>query len=194
MAAECRAWFGECLRCSYGSGTASPTGRTILARSLNRPRCTWVVPRFEVQTQITAEPARCFDLSLSVDGHTESMGSSGEQAVGAIISGQMALGDTVTWRARHFGVWFRMTSAITGYDRPVRFVDEQVRGPFAFWRHEHRFEPIASGRTQMIDVVEFRSPGGPVGRLVDRPVLSRYMAKLIRQRNAWLQQALESSS
>ena len=152
------------------------------------------MPRFEVQTRITAEPARCFDLSLSVDAHTESMGPSGERAVGAIISGQMALGDTVTWRARHFGVWFRMTSAIAAYDRPVRFVDEQVRGPFAFWRHEHRFEPIASGGTQMIDVVEFRSPGGPVGRLVDRAVLSRYMAKLIRQRNAWLQQALESSS
>ncbi|PAX90951.1 cyclase, partial [Streptomyces albidoflavus] len=28
----------------------------------------------------------------------------------------MALGDTVTWRARHFGVVWRMTSRITAYD------------------------------------------------------------------------------
>ncbi len=101
------------------------------------------------------------------------MGPSGEQAVGAINSGQMALGDTVTWRARHFGLWFRMTSAITEYDPPVHFVDEQVRGPLAFWRHEHRFERIASGGTEMVEVVEFRSPGGSVGRLVDRALLSR---------------------
>ena len=148
--------------------------------------------RFEVRTQIAAAPARCFSLSLSVDAHTESMGTSGESAVAGVTSGELALGDTVTWRARHFGVWFRMTSAITSYDRPSQFVDEQVAGPFAWWRHEHRFEPTADGGTRMTDVVEFRSPGGPVGTLVDRTFLSHYMAKLIHQRNTWLRQALES--
>jgi ligand-binding SRPBCC domain-containing protein len=43
----------------------------------------------------------------------------------------MKLGDTVTWRARHFGIAFQMTSAITDYERPIRFVDEQQRGPFS---------------------------------------------------------------
>lgn len=148
--------------------------------------------RFETQTQIDADPARCFDLSLSVDAHTTSMRSSGERAVAGVTTGQLAHGDTVTWRARHFGVWFRMTSAITVYDRPHQFVDEQVSGPFAAWRHEHRFEPAATGGTRMIDVVEFCSPVGPVGALVDRAFLSRYMAGLIEQRNTWLRQALES--
>jgi ligand-binding SRPBCC domain-containing protein len=151
------------------------------------------VTHLEVQTQIAAEPGRCFDLSLSVDAHLESMGPSGERAVAGITTGQMGLDDTVTWRARHFGIWFRMTSAITEFDRPVRFVDEQVRGPFAFWRHEHRFELTASGGTRMIDVVEFGSPGGPVGGLVDRVFLSHYMNKLIQQRNRWLRRALEAS-
>jgi len=45
----------------------------------------------------------------------------------------------------------------------------------------------------MIDVIEFRSPGGPIGRVADRAVLTRYMAKLIRQRNDWLRQSLKSS-
>jgi ligand-binding SRPBCC domain-containing protein len=105
----------------------------------------------------------------------------------------MKLDDTVTWRARHFGIWFQMTSAITEFDRPVRFVDEQVRGPFAIWRHEHRFEPTASGGTRMISVAEFDSPGGPEGRLVDRVFLSHYMNKLIQRRNRWLRRALEAS-
>lgn len=156
-------------------------------------RFTRPVPRFELRTQLAAPPARCFELSLSVDAHTASMSSSGEHAVDGITSGQMSLGDTVTWRARHFGVWFRMTSAITAYEYPARFVDEQTRGPFATWRHEHRFKPGASGGTEMIDVIEFRSPGGPIGSLVDRAFLARYMAKLIAQRNVWLRQTLEAS-
>lgn len=122
------------------------------------------------------------------------MADSAERAIDGVTRGQMALGDTVTWRARHFGVWFRMTSAITVYDYPTRFVDEQVRGPFATWWHEHRFEQSPCGGTLMIDVVEFRAPGGPFGTLVDRAFLVRYMTKLIRQRNAWLRCTLESSA
>ena len=45
----------------------------------------------------------------------------------------------------------------------------------------------------MIDVVVFRSPGGPLGSLVDRVLLVRYMTKLISQRNAWLRRTLEDS-
>jgi len=83
-----------------------------------------------LETLIAAPVAACFDLSLSVDAHTVSMAASGERAVAGVTSGVMKLGDTVTWRARHFGIAFRMTSAITYYERPIRFVDEQQRGPF----------------------------------------------------------------
>lgn len=102
----------------------------------------------------------------------------------------MVLGDTVTWRARHFGLPFRMTSAITAWEPPHRFVDEQVLGPFARWWHEHVFEPIPGG-TRMVDVAEFAAPFGPVGRLAERLVLERYLTRLLTERNAWLKAALE---
>jgi hypothetical protein len=85
------------------------------------------------------------------------------------------LGDTVTWRARHFGIVFRMTSAITEYDYPTRFVDEQQRGPFRRWWHEHTFTAMPGGRTQMIDVVEFQSPLGSAGSMADGLVPRHYM-------------------
>lgn len=149
------------------------------------------MPEFRIETVITAPVEACFELSLSVDAHTASMGPSGERAVAGVTSGIMSLGDTVTWRARHFGLPFRMTSAITAYERPHRFVDEQQRGPFAFWWHEHTFRPLDPGTTLMVDTVRFRSPLGPLGRLIDRVVLGRYMPHLIRQRNAWLTRELE---
>lgn len=152
------------------------------------------MPRFQVETRVAAAPSACFTLSLSVAAHTASMAVAQETAVHSTARDAMRLGDSVTWRARHFGIWFRMTSAITAYEPPARFVDEQVSGPFARWWHEHRFEPVPNGGTHIIDVVNFRSPAGPIGSLVDRAVLSRYLRQLIQDRNAWLKQTLESSA
>ena len=147
------------------------------------------MPHLELVTLIDAAPERCFDLSLDVDLHTQSTGAR-EEVVGGVRSGQMVLGDDVTWKAWHFGIPFRMTSAITEYERPERFVDEQVRGPFGSWCHEHRFDPRAAG-TRMVDVVDYRSPLGPIGALVDRVRLERYMGDLLARRNEFLRIAAE---
>ncbi len=121
------------------------------------------------------------------------MAASGERAVAGVTSGVMKLRDTVTWRARHFGIAVRMTSVITEYERPVWFVDEQQRGPFQRWWHEHTFTAVDDGtKTLMVDVVEFGSRLGPLGGIADLLVLERYMARLLRRRNAWLKAALEA--
>ena len=143
------------------------------------------MPTIELTTHLAAPPERCFELSLSVDAHSASMGYSSERAVGGVTSGIMRLGDTVTWRATHFGLPFTMTSRIAEYDAPRRFVDEQVRGPFDRWWHEHTFEPDGDG-TVMRDRVDFASPLGPVGQVVDRVFLTGYMTRLLQQRNGWL--------
>jgi ligand-binding SRPBCC domain-containing protein len=150
------------------------------------------VRRIRLETVIAAPATDCFDLSLSVEAHANSMAASGERAIAGITSGAMKLGDTVTWRARHFGITFRMTSVITEYRRPIRFVDEQQRGPFRWWWHEHTFTPVPDGKTLMVDVVEYRSPLGWLAALADPLVLTRYMTHLLRQRNAWLKAALEA--
>jgi ligand-binding SRPBCC domain-containing protein len=147
------------------------------------------VPQIVLTTRIAAPARECFDLSLSVDAHTASMSRSGEQVVAGVASGAMGLGDSVTWRARHFGLPFTMTSRITQYDAPHRFVDEQVTGPFGHWWHEHTFEED-DGATTMTDVVEFASPLGPIGALVDAVVLTRYLTRLLTVRNAWIAQTL----
>lgn len=149
--------------------------------------------RFEVVTGIAAPPRRVFDLSLDVGLHTASMAGSGERIIGGVTSGRMRPADTVTWQARHFGVPWRMTSRISEFDAPGYFVDEQVRGPFRRWRHEHHFDPDGAGGTVMRDVVDFAAPFGPLGRLAEWVMLDRYMPKLIRLRNEHLKRAAEVS-
>lgn len=149
------------------------------------------MPEILLVTVIAAAVDECFELALSVDAHTASMGTSREIAVAGVTSGAMSLGETVTWEARHFGLPFRMTSKITAYDRPHGFVDEQSRGPFAMWWHEHQFKGTHEG-TAMTDFVRYASPLGPVGRLADRLVLQRYLTRLLEQRNTWLKRELET--
>jgi ligand-binding SRPBCC domain-containing protein len=143
------------------------------------------VPRIVLTTNVSAPVRECFNLSLSVEAHTASMASSGERVVAGTTSGILSLGETVTWKARHFGLPFTMTSQVTEYDAPRRFVDEQVTGPFGRWWHEHTFEEVRGG-TVMTDIVEFASPLGPLGQLVDSMILTRYMTQLLMERNRWL--------
>jgi len=143
-----------------------------------------VAVRFECVTNLAMPPAEAFDLSLSVAAHLASMANSREQAIGP-TSAILGPGDEITWRAWHFGVPWRLTSRITAFDRPHRFVDEQVHGPFHRFHHEHRFEPI-SGGSLMTDIVEFEAPAGWLGGLMERLVLASYMRSLIEERNRYL--------
>lgn len=142
---------------------------------------------FGLRTEIAAPPEVVFAASLSVDAHLASMRSAGERAVAGVRSGRMALGDTVTWKARHFGVVWTMTSRITELAEPSWFVDEQQRGPFRSFRHEHGFEPTAGG-TLMTDRIRFTAPVPVVGWVAERVVLGWYLRRLIRQRNSFLAQ------
>jgi len=135
----------------------------------------------EVTTLITAAPEVVFDLELDVDVHVASLTSSGESASTSTGRRQLALGDEVTFTARHLGLRWRMTASVTAFERPHRFVDEQVEGPFAAMRHEHLFEAVGGG-TRMVDRMDVRAPLGPVGRLVAQLVLVPYLRRLLTKR------------
>lgn len=132
-----------------------------------------------------------FDLSRNIDAHSASMSKSAERAVDGIVEGHIELGEQVTWRARHFGLTFQMTSRITEMDRPTRFVDEQVAGPFKSWRHVHTFESEADG-TRVVDAITYQLPAGVFGEIVDRAFLNRYLTNLIARRNSFIKESIDS--
>lgn len=152
---------------------------------------------FTCRTELDAPPERAFDLSRSIDAHLGSMADTGERAIAGVTSGLIGLGETVTWRARHFGVTWTMTSRITALDEPRTFTDEQVRGPFASFRHVHEFEgvdrPDGTVGTLMLDRVTFTAPLGPLGVVAERVALTQHLRRLIESRNAWLAGALRQA-
>lgn len=132
--------------------------------------------RLLLETPIAAPPERCMELALTVETHLDYPGSR-ERAVAGVTTGRMGLDDVVTWESRRFGLPVRMTSKIVELDPPHRFVDEMQKGPFRSWRHVHRFEPTDGG-TLMVDDVDYDVGFGPLGAVVDRLFVRRYMSKL----------------
>ena len=71
------------------------------------------MPNFEVVTAVAAPPDQVFAVCLDVQAHTRSMASSSERAVDGRTRGELSLGDTVTFQARHFGLTWRLKARIT---------------------------------------------------------------------------------
>jgi len=147
----------------------------------------------EVLTRINAPQARCFYLALSVDLHAVSARQTEEQLVGGVRTGVLQLHDSVTFRARHFGIWQTLTSKITGFQAPDYFRDDMQRGAFKSMWHAHHFEQQGAA-TLMRDVFVFTSPLGWLGRVVDALVLKRYMRQFLRQRGMVVKQYAESDA
>ncbi len=148
---------------------------------------------FTCTTRIDAEIQTVFDLSRDIDAHTRSLADSNEKAIAGVTSGLIGMGESVTWRATHFKVPFKMTSKITAFSSPTCFVDEQTKGPFKRFRHVHTFTETM-GITEMVDEIEFVSPLGLIGRLVDKIFLATYMERLIEIRNTALKEEAEKSN
>ena len=145
----------------------------------------------ELTTRIHAPIERCFDLSRSIDLHVASTAATSERAVAGVTSGLINLGEEVTWRAKHLGVWQEFTSAITALDRPNYFQDTMSRGAFRSFQHDHYFLETADGSTEMKDVLRFQAPFPILGRLAEA-FLRPYLEKFLRERNDVIQAAAES--
>lgn len=78
----------------------------------------------------------------------------------------MRVGQLIDYRLRVRGVPMAWQSEITAWDPPHRFVDEQRKGPYRRWHHEHMFMERAGG-TVIVDRVEYAVPGGPFAPWID---------------------------
>lgn len=81
----------------------------------------------------------------------------------------MRIGTIIDYRLRVRGWPVKWRTRITAWEPPLRFVDEQVRGPYRLWRHEHTFVADRTG-TLTIDRVEYAVPlqSTPIGALSHR--------------------------
>lgn len=142
-------------------------------------------------TDISAPAEACFDLARDIGFHVRSLEHTGERVIAGRTDGLIELSETVTWEAKHLGMKRRMTVKITAMGRPTHFRDEQTAGPFKHFVHDHIFEDLGNNVTRMTDRIDFASPYGVLGQIVDKVYLTGYLEKLITQRELAIKAFLE---
>lgn len=93
-------------------------------------------------------------------------------------------GTVIDYRLRVRGLPIRWQSEISAWEPPFRFVDEQRRGPYRRWVHQHLFTE-KDGGTQVEDLVEYAVLGGS---LVNRLLVRRDLDKIFAYRCRVLQE------
>ena len=85
----------------------------------------------------------------------------------------MRPGTLIQYRLRLRGVPVNWLTSIQEWDPPNRFVDVQLRGPYALWHHTHDLRGDGDGGTVMTDTVRYAIGFGPLGELAHRALVRR---------------------
>jgi len=149
------------------------------------------MPKIHLTIFIAAPVKRVFDLSRSINLHKISTVSTNEDAIAGITTGLINLNETVTWRAHHLFKTRQFISKISAMESPLHFTDEMKSGDFKSFYHQHYFKPVDNG-TIMIDILNFESPYGIVGRWANKIFLTKYLEKFLIKRNNVIKEYAES--
>lgn len=96
---------------------------------------------------------------------------------------RMRAGEEINYVIRWMGVPMKWKTVIREYDPPRMFVDEQAKGPYRLWHHEHTFEETKAG-VVIRDRVDYRLPFGVLGRMAHAVLVKRQLLQIFRYRQA----------
>ncbi|MFC1565626.1 SRPBCC family protein [Candidatus Neomarinimicrobiota bacterium] len=93
----------------------------------------------------------------------------------------MTVGRLIDYTIKIFGTNFHWRTMITDYNKNENFIDEQLKGPYAFWHHTHSLSK-SNGGTQIKDKVIYGLPFGIFGRLAHGLFIRRSLFKIFNYR------------
>jgi ligand-binding SRPBCC domain-containing protein len=144
----------------------------------------------KITTHYFASIETVFDTNRNIDIHQQSASKTKEVAIAGTTSGLINKNETVTWKGKHFGFYITHQSIISEMDFPTYFVDEQLKGKFKSFKHQHFFEQ-KENYVEVRDLLEYETPFGIFGKLFDKILLKRHLTDFITYRNTVLKNFAE---
>ena len=144
----------------------------------------------KITTNYFAPIETIFNTNRNIDIHQQSASKTKEIAIAGITSGLINKKETVTWKGKHFGVYLTHQSLISEMIFPTYFVDEQLKGKFKSFKHQHFFEQ-KENYVEVTDILEYETPFGIFGQLFDKLFLKKHLTNFIIHRNAVLKDLAE---
>lgn len=95
---------------------------------------------------------------------------------------EMRAGALIDYRLKLHGIPVRWRTRIEAWEPPLRFVDAQLRGPYALWEHTHTFARDGEDGVIICDRVRYKLPFGPVGRIAHAAFVRRDLEQIFDYR------------
>jgi len=100
-------------------------------------------------------------------------------------------GTVIDYRLSLFGAPIRWRTVIESWIPEQLFVDRQIKGPYAYWRHTHSFEERGPRQILMRDLIEYSIPYAILGRVAHRLFVKRWLNEIFNYRAAMTAHLLE---
>jgi ligand-binding SRPBCC domain-containing protein len=79
------------------------------------------------------------------------------------------------------GIPMKWITEITHVDEMKFFVDEQRKGPYRIWHHEHHFKQVENG-IEMTDIVSYEIPFGVLGKIAQPLIVKNKLNQIFDYR------------
>ena len=102
---------------------------------------------------------------------------------------QLHTGSLIEYKLHVRGLSMKWLTEITVWEPPYRFVDNQLKGPYKLWLHEHTFT-AENGGTRIGDRVDYALPFGILGQMVHALMVRKDVETIFRYRQKRLEELL----
>jgi ligand-binding SRPBCC domain-containing protein len=79
------------------------------------------------------------------------------------------------------GIPLYWMTEITNATVPTYFVDEQKKGPYKFWQHQHHFKTIDGG-VEMTDIIHYKNPLWLLGNFANALFIKKKLRQIFEYR------------
>ncbi len=95
---------------------------------------------------------------------------------------EMHAGMIITYKVRPlFNIPLNWMTEIMHVEKPWFFVDNQKKGPFSIWHHQHHFQEV-NGGINMKDIVHYAAPMGILGLPVEKTIIKKRVQHIFDHR------------
>jgi len=98
----------------------------------------------------------------------------------------MKPGTLIDYKIKLEGIPFKWKTVISEWQPPFKFVDEQLKGPYVKWHHTHLFKDLGNDTTEMVDRVEYLSPGWFLEPIINKLFVQKRVEAIFEYREKTL--------
>jgi len=102
-------------------------------------------------------------------------------------------GSRVAYQGKRWGLSLNMEVEVVEYQTDSILTENQIRGPFPHWLHQHHLQPNPDGSTSLVETITYEAPKGLLGQLLNQDRIEKDLEALYRWREPIIRELVLAS-